>query len=502
MKHRLFEMLIVMGAYFFLVGWTPNMTPDLETLEASEHCMLTEALDVGMDGSIEEIQAYTYNISGLIGTEEGYENGELTERVIYHWEDGKLMSEDEVTIDYGEIICTYTYFYDGDGKLEHIEGSNPYGSIFTLITYTYDISGKLIREEEDYGNNGISDEVKLYFFDSNGRVIREEITNTWDPDETQTIHYYYDDEGKIIRFEEDFGSDGDIDCVSTLTHDTSGRYITEEIDTNEMDGNLDGQIDEVRTATYADLDNEFKYSDYFTPGGVGDAWSYVDLQDSTFTWVLEEITTGDNAGRMKLGDDTSGYIYDVTESFVTLYEVPGVVLDPPVLIPELNNTNMVIDLGDKSVVIYLAEPDITVPAGTFNDVLVEVWLDPDEDPNSMNTSLGLDGLTSYAVTDVCWFVKGVGLVKFYGVEATTGENDGSGYELTDYSPAPPVNPCECDLNHDGSCNVFDWFIFIEDWGRTDCSGDCECDLNNDGSCNVFDWFMFIEDWGRTDCPIP
>jgi hypothetical protein len=61
--------------------------------------------------------------------------------------------------------------------------------------------------------------------------------------------------------------------------------------------------------------------------------------------------------------------------------------------------------------------------------------------------------------------------------------------------------CECDLNSDGSCNVFDWFMFIEDWGRTDCAGDCECDLNGDGSCNVFDWFLFIEDWGRTDCPV-
>jgi len=61
--------------------------------------------------------------------------------------------------------------------------------------------------------------------------------------------------------------------------------------------------------------------------------------------------------------------------------------------------------------------------------------------------------------------------------------------------------CECDLNGDGSCNVFDWFSFIEDWGRTDCSSDCECDLNGDGSCNVFDWFLFIEDWGRTDCPV-
>ena len=65
--------------------------------------------------------------------------------------------------------------------------------------------------------------------------------------------------------------------------------------------------------------------------------------------------------------------------------------------------------------------------------------------------------------------------------------------------------CECDLNNDSFCNVFDWFLFIEDWGSTNCNEpevDCECDLNGDGSCNVFDWFIFIEDWGRTDCPVP
>jgi hypothetical protein len=64
--------------------------------------------------------------------------------------------------------------------------------------------------------------------------------------------------------------------------------------------------------------------------------------------------------------------------------------------------------------------------------------------------------------------------------------------------------CECDLNHDGSCNILDWPYFIEDWGRTDCHDlgvDCECDLNADGSCNILDWPYFIEDWGRTDCPV-
>jgi hypothetical protein len=68
-----------------------------------------------------------------------------------------------------------------------------------------------------------------------------------------------------------------------------------------------------------------------------------------------------------------------------------------------------------------------------------------------------------------------------------------------------LGACECDLNHDGTCNILDWPYFIEDWGSTNCHDpgvDCECDLNGDGSCNILDWPYFIEDWGRTDCPMP
>jgi serine protease AprX len=62
--------------------------------------------------------------------------------------------------------------------------------------------------------------------------------------------------------------------------------------------------------------------------------------------------------------------------------------------------------------------------------------------------------------------------------------------------------CGCDLNRDGVCNLGDWLIFTQDWGRTDC-GDpgvvCECDRNRDGRCNNKDRILFIKDWGRTNC---
>jgi len=73
----------------------------------------------------------------------------------------------------------------------------------------------------------------------------------------------------------------------------------------------------------------------------------------------------------------------------------------------------------------------------------------------------------------------------------------------------PGDPCECDLNTDNVCDMQDWLIFGEDWGRTDCGtppgsgslpNDCECDLNRDGVCDMQDWLKFGKDWGRTDCP--
>jgi len=73
------------------------------------------------------------------------------------------------------------------------------------------------------------------------------------------------------------------------------------------------------------------------------------------------------------------------------------------------------------------------------------------------------------------------------------------------------NPvCECDLNTDGRCDMQDWLLFGQDWGRTDCGtppgsgdppNDCECDINEDGRCDMQDWLIFGEDWGRTDCPV-
>jgi len=69
-----------------------------------------------------------------------------------------------------------------------------------------------------------------------------------------------------------------------------------------------------------------------------------------------------------------------------------------------------------------------------------------------------------------------------------------------------AEPCECDLNTDGICDMQDWLVFGQDWGRTDCNDpgveECECDITEDGICDMQDWLVFGQDWGRTDCPVP
>ena len=47
---------------------------------------------------------------------------------------------------------------------------------------------------------------------------------------------------------------------------------------------------------------------------------------------------------------------------------------------------------------------------------------------------------------------------------------GGGYDIgaDEYNSTPSPEPCECDLTKDGKCNILDYQLFIQDWGRKDC----------------------------------
>jgi len=51
-----------------------------------------------------------------------------------------------------------------------------------------------------------------------------------------------------------------------------------------------------------------------------------------------------------------------------------------------------------------------------------------------------------------------------------GSWNGTAYTIYDWSDDffTVVDPCECDLNTDGGCDMLDYFIFGEGWGRTNC----------------------------------
>lgn len=54
-----------------------------------------------------------------------------------------------------------------------------------------------------------------------------------------------------------------------------------------------------------------------------------------------------------------------------------------------------------------------------------------------------------------------------------------------------AEPCSCDLNHDGSCNFFDWLIFIDDWERTDCPAGYPATVALDGTVVPYHTFSNI-----------
>ena len=60
--------------------------------------------------------------------------------------------------------------------------------------------------------------------------------------------------------------------------------------------------------------------------------------------------------------------------------------------------------------------------------------------------------------------------------------------------------CGCDgVTYSNACWAASYGVSIDYFGE--CKEPCECDLNDDGRCDMQDWLLFGEEWGKTDCPI-
>jgi hypothetical protein len=82
--------------------------------------------------------------------------------------------------------------------------------------------------------------------------------------------------------------------------------------------------------------------------------------------------------------------------------------------------------------------NLTVPAGTFQNVLVWFVLDKTTLPNSVNAQYGLSGLP-YGITTAQWYGRGVGELQELNVDAQTGVTQ-SLFVLEAYGIKKPLPP--------------------------------------------------------------
>lgn len=151
-------------------------------------------------------------------------------------------------------------------------------------------------------------------------------------------------------------------------------------------------------------------SDYLS-GSSGDSWTY----------ITTHITDG-----MPVGTE-----FTVTQQFYMGFEE---------LFPETAQTGQAILFEANIYNYYDIIDSLTVPAGTYTNVLRITTLDSNFVANSVNNDLGIDPTIDYGVTDIGWLAMGVGEIKYIGVMAENGDIDG-GTELINYSPSVvPVPP--------------------------------------------------------------
>lgn len=152
-------------------------------------------------------------------------------------------------------------------------------------------------------------------------------------------------------------------------------------------------------------------ADYLVTPNPGDSWTYKANIDSTIYLSGGEVFF------------SAGTEFTVTEPWYVNYT----------LLPSVAETGQAILVEPPYISIYLEIiPELTVPAGTFNNVLQMTWLDSQFDANPVNTLLGIDPSINEGVTDVNWFALGIGEIQGLGVAALDGSLDAD-WDLISYS---------------------------------------------------------------------
>jgi parallel beta-helix repeat protein len=92
--------------------------------------------------------------------------------------------------------------------------------------------------------------------------------------------------------------------------------------------------------------------------------------------------------------------------------------------------------------------------------------------------------------------KGVALVSPYNVDYfKTPRPQGSAWDIGAHEFTTGTVTISGDLNGDGKVDIFDYTIFIQDFGKT--GNNLVSDLNKDGKVDIFDYTIFSQNFGRT-----
>ena len=163
---------------------------------------------------------YTYNEAGVLVS--AYVDGLYTVSYEYN-SDGDPTKTVYMIGDFFDH--SYTYAYDGSGRLASLVYDNQNSSLRSTTEYRYDQSG-LLTKEITTGKNG-SASTTTYTYDADGRLIRTSV-------DEDTYTYAYNAQKQMIRQDATAVRSG-MTYTKTFTYeyDTNGNLIRETQDTSQ-----------------------------------------------------------------------------------------------------------------------------------------------------------------------------------------------------------------------------------------------------------------------------
>jgi hypothetical protein len=192
-----------------------------------------------------------------------------------------------------------------------------------------------------------------------------------------------------------------------------------------------------------------RISDYWVSRGVGDSSTYrylppISLPDFTVTITL--ITTGYYANKYRIGDtrspDGTTYYQIVSwdNNFFYLYydSKHNTTYNPPAQIPITQPLETLVPNPANSATgfwYFKKLAVLTVPAGTYYNILLKIDLDSQFPRNSANSYFGLPDSIPYGVTHADWSAYRVGIIQDMDFDAANG-TQGPTYVLKSTNARP------------------------------------------------------------------